>query len=53
MRIAIIYNDKDIYVEFDPEKFRKLFKQYFSKYKDIDEAFDNIIKDIKKASLSK
>jgi len=53
MRIAIIYDDNEIYVQFEPEKFRELFKQYLRKYKTINAAFDRIIKDLKKAALTK
>jgi len=53
MRIAILYEDNDIYVQFDPEKFRRLFKQYLRKYKTVDAAFNMIIKDLKKAALTK
>uniref|UniRef100_A0A6M3K424 Uncharacterized protein n=1 Tax=viral metagenome TaxID=1070528 RepID=A0A6M3K424_9ZZZZ len=53
MRIAILYENDEIYVEFDPEKFRLLFKQYLRKYKTIDAAFNMIIKDLKKAALTK
>jgi len=53
MRIAILYDDDEIYVQFDPEKFRLLFKQYLRKYKTVDAAFNMIIKDLKKAALTK
>ena len=53
MRIAILYEDGEVYVEFDPEKFRYLFKQYLRKYKTVDAAFNMIIRDIKKAALTK
>jgi len=53
LKIAIIYEDNTIWIEFSPEKFRKLLKEYFKKTKDIDKALDQIIKDIKKETLTK
>ncbi len=53
LRVVILYSDDKIYAEFNPNKFRELFKQYFEKYKDIDKAFDKIIEDIKKESNRK
>ena len=47
MRIAVIYKDQDVYVEFSPEKFKELLKLY-SGCKDIDKAIDKIIEDLKK-----
>lgn len=47
MRVAIIYNDKDVYVEFKPEKFREILNKYFNEYKNIDKALDKIIFDLK------
>jgi hypothetical protein len=51
MKIAIIYKDSRVYVEFSPDVFRKIFKEYFEETKDIDTAFDKIIKDLKKEAL--
>jgi len=51
MRIAILYKDNQIYVEFDPDKFREIFKKYFKETNNIDKTFDKIIKDIKKEAL--
>lgn len=53
MRIAILYNDKDIYVEFDPKQFKEILKDYLNKYNDVDKAIDNIIMDLKKETLTK
>jgi hypothetical protein len=49
MRLAYLYNDKDVYIEFSEEKFRELFKKYFEEEKDIDKALDRIITDLKVA----
>ena len=49
MRIAYIYNDKDVYAEFSDEKFRDLLKKYIEKYGDIDRALDQIVTDLKEA----
>ena len=51
MRIAILYKDNQIYVEFDPDKFREIFKKYFNETKDIDKTFDKIEKDLRKEAL--
>ena len=53
LKIAIIYEDNKVYVQFSPEKFRKLFKKYFKSSESIDETFNQIIKDLKKATLNK
>jgi len=54
MRIAILYDDsKRVFVEFNPEKFRNLFKEYFKKNKDIDKTFDAIISDLKRETSTK
>jgi len=52
MRVAILYNNKDVYVEFSPEKFRKLLKEMLKEYKgDSDKALDAIVSLIKKETL--
>jgi len=53
MRLAILYEDDRVWIEFSPEKFRKLLNQYFEKHKNIDLALDKIIEDIKKETLNK
>ena len=53
MKIAILYEDNKIWIEFSPEKFRKLLKKYFKETKSIDEALNKIIKDIKKETQYK
>lgn len=47
LRAAIIYDDKEIYLEMTEGKFRQLLKDYYFKYKDIDEAVDAIIRELK------
>ena len=47
MRIAILYEDKRIYVEFESDKFKELLNKYFNKFKSLDEALDQIVKDLK------
>ena len=47
MRVAIIYEDKKIYVQFSEEKFRKLLNEYFQKYGSIDLALAGIVKEIR------
>lgn len=48
LKIAILYENHKVYVRFEAEKFRTLFKEYFKQYKSIDLAFDKIIDDLKK-----
>ena len=47
LKPAIIYDDGDIYVEFDPDKFKELLNIYFKKTKSIDKSMDAVIKDLK------
>jgi hypothetical protein len=53
MKIAVIYSDKKIYVEFSPEKFLALLKQYHEEHGSLDVAMEKIIEDLKKATLNK
>jgi len=53
MKIAILYEDNRIWIEFSPEKFRELLKKYFRETKSIDKALDKIIEDIKKETQYK
>jgi len=53
MKIAIIYQDSKIYLEFSPDKFRELLKKYFEETKSIDKAIDKIIADIKRETAHK
>ena len=53
LRIAMIYKDDTIYVEFSPEKFREILKEYFEETKDIDATLDKVIKEIKLAAQRK
>lgn len=51
MRIAVIYNDQDVFVEFKPEVFKELLRKYLAETGDIDKAFEKIIQDLKKKTL--
>jgi len=53
MKIAILYEDNRIWIEFSPEKFRELLKKYFKETKSIDKALDKIIEDIKRETQYK
>jgi len=53
MRIAILYENDKVYLEFSPEKFRELLKKYFRETKSIDKALDKIIEDIKRETQYK
>ncbi|GAG75228.1 unnamed protein product [marine sediment metagenome] len=48
MRMAIIYSEKEIFVEFPPSVFKKLLKSYYEEYGDFDKAFAMIEKELKK-----
>jgi len=53
MRIAIIYNDEDVFVEIKPKTFKKLLKSYMGVSKrsktsqKVDKAIEKIILDLK------
>jgi hypothetical protein len=52
LRIAIVYGDKDVFVEFREDVFRELLKMYLKKNKgDIDVTMDQIISELKKKTL--
>ena len=53
MRIAILYENDKVYLEFSPEKFRELLKKYFKETKSIDKTLDKIIEDIKRETQYK
>ena len=53
MKIAILYEDNRIWIEFSPEKFRELLKKYFRETKSIDKTLDKIIEDIKRETQYK
>ena len=53
MRLAILYEDDRVWIEFSPVKFRELLKKYFKEHKSIDVALDKIIEDIKKETQNK
>ena len=53
MKVAIIYEDGRIYLEFSPEKFKELLKKYFKETKSIDKAIDKIVLEIKKETQYK
>lgn len=51
LRVAIVYNQQDIYVEWTPEQFKELLVRY-SKGGDVGKALDKIVADIKKETRS-
>ena len=54
MKIAIILDNKDIYVEFNESKFRELLKIMLKEFNgDSDKALDKIIALLKKETLKK
>jgi hypothetical protein len=48
LRVAVIYNDKDIYVEWTPERFKELLEEYTKQHKSVSAALDQIVNDIKR-----
>ena len=53
LKLVILFENKEVWIEFSPFKFRRLLKKYFKEYKSIDLALDEVIKDIKKETLTK
>lgn len=53
LKLAILFENSKVWIEFSPDKFRELLKKYFKKYKSIDLALDQIIKDIKKETFTR
>lgn len=53
MRIAIVDQDENIYVQYDPDMFRQLLITYTTKYKDIGKAFDQAVADLRKEANRK
>lgn len=52
MRLAIIDDNEDIFVEYDPEVFKKLLLSY-SQTMPIDKAFENVVEDLKNLTRRK
>ena len=53
LKLVILFENKEVWIEFSPKKFRRILNKYFKKYKSIDLALDQIIKDIKHETLTK
>jgi hypothetical protein len=53
MRLAIIDENDQVYVEYSTEVFRKLLNKYFEEIKDLDRAFEQVITDLKNLTLRK
>lgn len=47
MKLAVIYDDGQIFVEIDPERFRGLLATYTAKLGSTDAALDQIIRELK------
>lgn len=47
LKVAILYQDNSVYIEWTPEKFAEVLKGYVEKY-GVDEALVMIERDIKK-----
>lgn len=48
MRLAIIYSEKEIFVEFPPSVFKELLRTYLKETDSLDKAFEMIEKELKK-----
>ena len=53
MRLAIVDDNDEVFVEYDVEVFRKLLVKYFDEYKDLTRAFDEVITQLKNLTLRK
>jgi len=51
LKIAIIYEDDEIYCQIEPSDFQQLFKSLLELYGDIDMAFDKIEEKIRQMAL--
>lgn len=52
MKIAVIYEDKQVFVEFSPDEFSKLLNEKINSGKSVDEAMEQIIKELKMKTLT-
>lgn len=52
MRIAIIYEDNKIFVELTPQEFKEMLKEKLASGASVDQAMEEIIKIIKKKTLT-
>ena len=53
MKAVILYNDSNIYVEFEPDKFKELLKKYMEETNDVSIAIDKIVEDLKQLTKYK
>lgn len=53
MKLAIIYEDNNICVEFSPYDFKRLLKKYFKESGNIEIAFEKVCEELKKKVLYK
>lgn len=51
MKIAILYEDDSIFVQFNTVEFSELLKKHLNNGLTVDEAFKKIIADLKKKTL--
>ncbi len=52
MKIAIIYNDEEIWLEFTPDEFRFYLEQYLEEGYTVKEAMDKIVQALKRKTLT-
>jgi hypothetical protein len=52
-RVAILYEDNKVFLEFTPEKFKELLEKYGKKAKKITDVVDRIVDEIKKEISTK
>lgn len=53
LRMAVLYEDGEVYVEFPPDEFRKLVSKYYRKHKSIPKTFKAIEFDLKQKTRYK
>ena len=53
MRLAIVDDNDEVYVEYSTEVFKKLLIKCFEETKDLDRAFDDVIVSLKNLTLRK
>ena len=53
MRLAIIDDNDQVYVEYSAEVFRKLLDKYFLEFNSLDRAFDEVVMQLKNLTLRK
>ena len=53
MRLAIVDDNDEVFVEYDVEVFRKMLNKYYGESNNLDKAFDEVITQLKNLTLRK